>query len=303
LSPAAPRRRRRTTQPALHVQQRCEAALSFPALTLLQSDCQRTERRSTADVAVCLKLSLVLDQLPSGVPTRDADRLIRWFIGFVVMGVVVNLLSSFVVEQEWAWLPPAVFVAALLIAVLSTGLLRRERYRTTRARGMALLALTGYLAVAVWGSVTGWPFAVMILSLGYLWEAAVMLMWSTLRSRADLGHVALGTVCLLVGSAFLLLGVASPTHASTLGMVPGLLVRVAFGLLGVAALLLGVAGLLDGLIPVGSRSCSSVSRPCWAVLRPCWTAGHRSGFCSCCSASRRCWAVSRSCTVLNCGSG
>jgi hypothetical protein len=199
----------------------------------------------------CSKLCGVPEQNSWGVPASDPDRLIKWFIGVVVIGVAVNLLGGFVVEQKWAWLPPAVFVVALLVAVPSTGLLRRERYRTTRARGMAVLALTGYLAVVVWGSVTGWPFAVMILSLGYLWEAAVMLMWSTLRSRADLGHVALGTVCLLVGSAFLLLGVASPTHASTLGTVPGLLVRVAFGLLGVAALLLGASGLLDGLIPVG----------------------------------------------------
>ena len=153
--------------------------------------------------------------------------------------------------QKWAWLPPAVFVAALLVAVSSTGLLRRERYGTTRARGMALLALTGYLAVVVWGSVTGWPLAVMILSLGYLWESAVMLMWSTLRSRADLNHVAMGTACLLVGPAFLLLGVANPLHASTLEMVAGLVVRVAFLLLGVAVLLLGVAFLLDRWSLVG----------------------------------------------------
>jgi hypothetical protein len=38
---------------------------------------------------------------------------------------------------------------------------------------MALLALTGYLAVTAWGSVTGWPLSVMILSLAYLWEAGV----------------------------------------------------------------------------------------------------------------------------------
>ena len=115
----------------------------------------------------------------------------------MVIGVVVNLLSGFVVEQKWAWLPSAVFVAALLVAVLSTGLLRRERYDTTRARAMALLTLTGYLAVTGWGTVTGWPLAVMILSLAYLWEVGVMFMWSTLRSRADIGHVALGTACLL----------------------------------------------------------------------------------------------------------
>src|SRR5215217_4952766 len=196
-------------------------------------------------VSICPKLCCVAVQNPDGVPARDPDRLIKWFIGVVVMGVGVNLLGGFVGAQKWAWLLPAVFAAALWVAVPSTALLRRERYRTTRARGMTLLALTGYLAITVWGSVTGWPLAVMILSLAYLWEAGVMLTWSTLRSRVDLGHVAMGTACLLVGSAFLLLGVAKPPDAWTLGMVAGLLVRVAFLLLGVAALLLGVGFLLD----------------------------------------------------------
>jgi len=167
------------------------------------------------------------------------------------MGVVVNVLSGFVVAQKWARLPPAVFVAALLIAVSSTGLLRRERYGTARARGMNLLALTGYIAITMWGSLTGWPLAVMILSLAYLWEAGVMLTWSTLRSRADLDHVAMGTACLLVGSAFLLLGTANPPDAWTVGMVAGLLARVAFLLLGVASLLLGVGFLLDRWTLVG----------------------------------------------------
>jgi hypothetical protein len=201
------------------------------------------ERRREA--TFCPKLWCVPEPSPWGVPARDPDRLIKWFIGVVVMGVGVNLLGGFVVAQKWAWLPTAVFVAALLVAVSSTGLLRRERYGTTRARGMALLALTGYLAVVVWGSVTGWPLAVMILSLGYLWESAVMLTWSTLRSRADLNDVAMGTACLLVGSAFLLLGVANPPDAWTLGMAAGLVVRAAFLLLGVAFLLLGVGFLLD----------------------------------------------------------
>ena len=114
--------------------------------------------------ALCPTLGGVPEPNPPLVPARDPDRLIRWFIGVVVMGVVVNVLSGFVVAQNWAWLPPAVFIAALLVAVSSTGLLRRERYRTTRARDMTLLALTGYLAVTVWGSVTRWPLSVMILS-------------------------------------------------------------------------------------------------------------------------------------------
>ena len=191
------------------------------------------------------KLCCVPAQNGGGLTARDPGHLIKWFIAVVVTGVGVNLLSGFVVVQKWAWLPAAVFVAALLVAVPSTGLLRRERYFTARARGMALLALIGYLAVGVWGSMTGWPLAVMILSVAYLWEAGVMLTWPTLRSRADLDHVAVGTACLLVGSAFLLLGVANPLDASTLGAVAGLLVKVAFLLGGVAALLLGVAVLLD----------------------------------------------------------
>jgi hypothetical protein len=89
-------------------------------------------------------------------------------------------------------------VAALSIAVPSKGLLRRERYRTAGSVH-GLLALTGYLAVVVWGSATGWPLAMMILSVAYLWEAGVMLTSSTLRSGAHLDHVAVGTADLLRG--------------------------------------------------------------------------------------------------------
>jgi hypothetical protein len=42
----------------------------------------------------------VAEQNSSGVPGRDPDRLIMWFIGFVVIGVGVNLLSGFVVAQK-----------------------------------------------------------------------------------------------------------------------------------------------------------------------------------------------------------
>ena len=211
---------------------------------------RRAGRKMRVGVSVCSRLSGVAEQTSASMPARDPDRLIKWFIAVMVMGVGVNLLTSLVVAQKWAWLPPAVFVAALLLAVSSTGLLRPERYGTTRARAMALLALTGYLAVTVWGSVTGWPLSVMILSLAYLWEAGVMLMWSTLRSRADLDHVAVGTACLLVGSAFLLLGVANPLDAWKLGTVQGL-VMVAFLALGVGALLLGITVLLDGWTLLG----------------------------------------------------
>ncbi len=211
---------------------------------------RRAGRKVRVGVSVCSRLFGVAEQTSASMPARDPDRLIKWFIAVMVMGVGVNLLTSLVVAQKWAWLPPAVFVAALLLAVSSTGLLRPERYGTTRARAMALLALTGYLAVTVWGSVTGWPLSVMILSVAYLWEAGVMLMWSTLRSRADLDHVAVGTACLLVGSAFLLLGVANPLDAWTLGTVQGL-VMVAFLALGVGALLLGITVLLDGWTLLG----------------------------------------------------
>jgi hypothetical protein len=83
---------------------------------------------------VCSKLCGVPEQNSGGLIARNPERLIKWFIAVVVIAVGVNLLSSSVVTHKWAWLPPAVFVAALLVAVPSAGLLRRERYRTTRAR-------------------------------------------------------------------------------------------------------------------------------------------------------------------------
>jgi uncharacterized membrane protein HdeD (DUF308 family) len=228
----------------------------------------------------------------AGQPIHDPDRLIKWFVSVVLVGVGVNLLSGLVAVQKWAWLPPAVFVAVLLVVAPRTGLLRQERHGATRwARSLASLALLGYLAVAVWGSITGWPLLVMILSVAFLWGAGVLLMWSTLRSRRDLEGVAFGTACLLGGSSALLAGVASLLDISTLVGVPLLLIGVAllvaavsellgkslygvvivllglaillvaishllskFDLLGIAFLLVGVATLLRGLAHFVKRS-------------------------------------------------
>jgi hypothetical protein len=223
-------------------------------LELRQHGYRRTSKGTAARpiAAVCPRLCCVAEQNPGGVPARDPDRLIKWFVGVFVTGVGVNLLSGFVIEQKWAWLPPAVFVVALLVAVPRTGLLRRERHGSTRwARGLALLALFGYLAVALWGWMTRWPLPVMILSVAFLWGAGVLLMWSTLRSRAALDKVALGTACLLVGSA-VLVGSGTgfwnaPTRYEVWGLlwaVVSLLVGVAFLLGGGAFLLLGTAFLL-----------------------------------------------------------
>jgi hypothetical protein len=44
----------------------------------------------------------VPDQNSGGLPVRDPDRLIKWFIGVVVIAVGVNLLTSLVVAQKWA---------------------------------------------------------------------------------------------------------------------------------------------------------------------------------------------------------
>jgi hypothetical protein len=96
------------------------------------------------------------------------------------------------------------------------------------------------LAVTVWGSKTGWPLAVMILSLAYLGEAGVMLTWPTLRSRADFDHVAVGTECLLVGRRSCCSGSGSCRTDGNWW---------------------------------ASHFCSSGSPPCWAVLWPCWTDG------------------------------
>ena len=54
---------------------------------------------------VCPRLCGVAEQTFASVPARDPDRLIKWFIGVVVIASGVNLLTSLVVAQKWAWLP------------------------------------------------------------------------------------------------------------------------------------------------------------------------------------------------------
>ena len=85
---------------------------------------------------------------------------------------------------------------------------------------------------------------------------------------------------MLAGLAFLLLAIATPPDAWMLRMAAGLVVRVVFLLLSVAALLLGIAVLLDRW-QRGVPLLHSGSPPCWAVLRPSWTAGPWS--------ESRCW--------------
>jgi hypothetical protein len=43
----------------------------------------------------------MLDQHSGDQSARDPDRLIKWFVGVVVVGVGVELLSSFVLKQKW----------------------------------------------------------------------------------------------------------------------------------------------------------------------------------------------------------
>jgi hypothetical protein len=169
---------------------------------------------------------------------RDPDRLIRWFLGVVVAGVTINLLSESILKQKWAWLPPAFFVAALLVTIPTTGLLRRERQGSTRwARVLALLALGAYLAVAVWGSRANWPTAVMLLSVAFLWGAVIVLLWSTLRARRSAAEIATATAFLLLGSAGMLWGLADQLHGSSLAGGALLLLGIAYLVIGVALLL------------------------------------------------------------------
>jgi hypothetical protein len=129
-----------------------------------------------------------------------------------------------------------------------------------------------------------------------------MLTWPTLRCRADIDHVAVGTAFLLVGSAFLLLAIANPPDAWMLRMAAGLVVRIAFSLLGVAARGRIPAGQMGtGWVPVllgavagpderyrslvgagwtlpGSHSCCLGARSYLVVSQPCWPDRRLSGF-------------------------
>jgi hypothetical protein len=140
-------------------------------------------------------------------------RVISWFLGVVVVGVIVNLLSSFLWERP-TWLPFALTLALFLTAlkvVLPTGFLRQERQGATNwARVVAVLALAAYLTGAFWGVLTKWPPPPeRILFVMLLWGTGVALMWSILLSRRRVSEVAIGTSVLLVGLASLVMGVVA----------------------------------------------------------------------------------------------
>jgi hypothetical protein len=68
------------------------------------------------------------------VPAGDPDRLIRWFIGVAVIAVGANLLSNYVVAQNWALASAGCLCCGAVGRCAECWSLRRERYRTTRAR-------------------------------------------------------------------------------------------------------------------------------------------------------------------------
>jgi hypothetical protein len=179
--------------------------------------------------------------LPVASPasSSDPDRALRWFFSVVGVGVVVNLLSSAIEEYRWAWLPPTVFALAALTVLPRTGLLRREPHVGARwTRGLAVIALLVYLAVAIWGATTAWPLAVMILSTGCLWATCVLVTWPALRSDNDLASVASAVALLLLGVTLLLIGLAALREETLNG--------VALLVLGTGTVLYGVSGLRGG---------------------------------------------------------
>lgn len=175
------------------------------------------------------------------------------FLSVIGAGVGVNLLSSAVEQQPWAWVAPALFALAAVIAVPRSGLLRREPHASARwVRGLLLVALLAYVGVSVWGSEAAWPLHLFILSASCLWGTCVLLTWPILRGHASVGEVAVGVSSLLVGVAALLYGGAALGDGKGLFGVSMLLFGVATPLHGIAVLrhtdrLFGVGMLLLGL--------------------------------------------------------
>ena len=96
-------------------------------------------------------------------PVGDPDRAVKWLLTVVFVGVAINLLSSAIQTQRWAWLPPVLFTLAAVTVVPRTGLLRREPHVGTRwTRLLAGALLLAYLSVAIWGATSAWPLPVML---------------------------------------------------------------------------------------------------------------------------------------------
>ena len=105
------------------------------------------------DVSVYSRLWGVTEQISAGVPARDSDRLIKWFIGVVVIGVGVNTTKQFRCVAD-GLASAGCLVAALLVAVPSTGSAAGALWHNAGS-GLGFARADGYLAVTVWGSVTG----------------------------------------------------------------------------------------------------------------------------------------------------
>lgn len=159
-----------------------------------------------------------------------------WLLSVLVAGVGVSLVTS-VLQEHTSWLWAATAAAAFAIAVGFTapgGPLARSAERPTRLYSFAAyVMLAAFVGGSVMGTAAGWSVPVLLIASSCLAGAATTLLWPTLDAGVGAGEALVAVVCLLVGFAVLLSGVA--------------VLRDSYTLFGVGFLLGGVAGLLSGV--------------------------------------------------------
>ena len=142
-------------------------------------------------------------------PALRRDRLAAWFLSTVVLAIATNVVAGWFTEpNRWAGGLLAALVVLVIIATRPTGILSRAALGPTPLGRLATaICGAGFIAGSVWVSMAGWSVPAMLATVAALWLMTVLLGWRSLPPKTTLAMVAGGSAVVLMGVAFVLLGV------------------------------------------------------------------------------------------------
>lgn len=181
-----------------------------------------------------------------------SDNALRWLIGVLALGVLINLLSDQVKVAPMTWSLSGLLAVAV-IATSPAGFLRRNRAGGTRGALIgAVLALFAYVALSIHISNTEADVIAQLTQVVCLWLSATLLSWQTFRAGAALHLCALGVAGILVGVATFLYAGKGLSDANfpylswNTAPSPELLLAVGYLLVGAGPISFGIGCLLQG---------------------------------------------------------
>jgi hypothetical protein len=152
--------------------------------------------------------------------SQTRDRALSIYLGVIVVGVAVNVISTSVQRNVLAWIPAFVFVAVLLAVIPQTGVLRRNRHGgTVLGQLIAVALIIAYVSLAVYGAFTGWHYLAQSTAIACLWGASTALLWRTIIGDSSVAWSAAACCFLLLGTELIAIGISTYPEDGPYGVI------------------------------------------------------------------------------------